>query len=237
MTAPTRWLVISPHLDDAVFSCGQLLAQAPGSVVVTVFAGIPARGLAAPPWDRRAGFRTADEAVRSRRDEDRRALGMLGAQPVWLDFLDDQYGTPAASTAIAARVADTIDAHPGFGVLAPAGLFHRDHIQVQQAVLTLLRENSRSADAARVWRFYEDVPYRRIDGLMAKRVSDWREHGWIGHPVGAPAGNGNGSDGAAAKAVAVDAYASQIALFEPHMRADLREPETYWRLECDNVSA
>ncbi|UEP52932.1 PIG-L family deacetylase [Burkholderia ambifaria] len=235
MTAPTRWLVISPHLDDAVFSCGQLLAQAPGSVVVTVFAGIPARGSAAPPWDRRAGFHTADEAVRSRRDEDRRALAMLGAQPVWLDFLDDQYGTPAASTAIAARVAGTIDAHPGFGVLAPAGLFHRDHIQVQQAVLTLLRENSRAGDAARVWRFYEDVPYRRIDGLIAKRVIDWREHGWIGRPVGPPVGNR--TDGAAAKAAAVDAYASQIALFEPHMRADLREPETYWRLECGHVSA
>ncbi|WP_175727190.1 PIG-L deacetylase family protein [Burkholderia ambifaria] len=235
MTAPARWLVISPHLDDAVFSCGQLLAQAPGSVVVTVFAGIPACGSDAPPWDRRAGFRTADEAVRSRRDEDRCALAMLGAQPVWLDFLDDQYGTRAPSTAIAARLADTIDAHPGFGVLAPAGLFHRDHIQVQQAVLTLLRDNSRAGDAARVWRFYEDVPYRRIDGLMAKRVIDWREHGWIGHPVGPPAGNR--TDGAAAKAAAVDAYASQIALFEPHMRADLREPETYWRLECDNVSA
>jgi hypothetical protein len=70
---------------------------------------------------------------------------------------------------------------------------------------------------------------------MAKRVIDWREHGWIGHPVGPPVGNR--TDGAAAKAAAVDAYASQIALFEPHMRADLREPETYWRLECDNVSA
>ncbi|TGN94099.1 PIG-L deacetylase family protein [Burkholderia sp. USMB20] len=235
MTAPTRWLVVSPHLDDAVFSCGQLLAQAPGSVVVTVFAGIPEHGAAAPPWDRRAGFRTADDAMRRRRDEDRHALALLDARPVWLDFLDDQYGTPAASAAIAARVADVIDAHPGFGVLAPAGLFHRDHLQVQQAVLALLRDHGRAGDAARVWRFYEDVPYRRIDGLMARRVTGWREHGWIGHPVGAP--GGNGMDTAAAKAAAVDAYASQIALLEPHMRADLREPETYWRLECDGTSA
>ncbi|RQS58676.1 PIG-L deacetylase family protein [Burkholderia sp. Bp8986] len=235
MTAPTRWLVVSPHLDDAVFSCGQLLAQAPGSVVVTVFAGIPEHGTAAPPWDRRAGFRTADDAMRRRRDEDRHALALLDARPVWLDFLDDQYGTPAASAAIAARVADVIDAHPGFGVLAPAGLFHRDHLQVQQTVLALLRDHDRAGDAARVWRFYEDVPYRRIDGLMARRVTGWREHGWIGHPVGAPAGNG--MDTAAAKAAAVAAYASQIALLEPHMRADLREPETYWRLECDGTSA
>ncbi|MGU7811962.1 PIG-L family deacetylase [Burkholderia sp. AW49-1] len=235
MTTPTRWLVISPHLDDAVFSCGQLLAQAPGSVVVTVFAGIPARGTAAPPWDRRAGFRTADEAMRTRRDEDRRALEILDAQAVWLDFLDDQYGTPAASTAIAARVAASIAAHPCFGMLAPAGLFHRDHLQVQRAMLALLRDDARSGELSRVWRFYEDVPYRRIDGLMAKRVIAWREHGWVGHPVGPP--TGNRTDGAAAKAAAANAYASQIDLFEPHMRADLQEPETYWRLECDGSSA
>ncbi|MDN7970796.1 PIG-L family deacetylase [Burkholderia multivorans] len=227
MTAPTRWLVVSPHLDDAVFSCGQLLAQAPGSVVVTVFAGIPPTGTVAPPWDRRAGFRSADEAMRARRDEDRHALSILDARPVWLDFLDDQYGTPAAASAIAARVAAVIAEHPGYGVLAPAGLFHRDHLQVQQAMLTLLRDD----DTSRVWRFYEDVPYRRIEGLMAKRVVGWREHGWIARPVGAPAGER--TDGRDAKARAVEAYASQIALFEPHMLADLRKPETYWQLECD----
>ncbi|OED12833.1 PIG-L deacetylase family protein [Burkholderia sp. A2] len=230
MPDPTRWLVVSPHLDDAVFSCGQLLAQAPGSIVVTVFAGIPPRGMPAPPWDRRAGFRHADEAMRARRDEDRRALALLDARPVWLDFLDDQYGIPTTSAAIAARVADVIDAHPGSGVLAPAGLFHRDHLQVQEAMLSLLRDD----DASHVWRFYEDIPYRRIDGLMAGRVSGWRERGWLAHPVTAPAGSG--SDGVAAKAAAVDAYASQVTLLEPHMRAALREPETIWRLECDVTS-
>ena len=29
--------VISPHLDDGVFACGEMLAAHPGSVVVTVF--------------------------------------------------------------------------------------------------------------------------------------------------------------------------------------------------------
>ncbi|WP_175821408.1 PIG-L family deacetylase [Burkholderia sp. BCC0419] len=235
MPDPTRWLVVSPHLDDAVFSCGQRLAQTPGSIVVTVFAGIPPRGTPAPPWDRRAGFRHADEAVRARRDEDRRALALLDARPVWLDFLDDQYGMPATSTAIATRVAATIDAHPGFGVLAPAGLFHRDHLQVQEAMLSLLRENETSDETSRLWRFYEDVPYRRIDGLMATRVTGWRERGWIAHPVAAPAGGD--TKGATAKAAAVAAYASQVTLLEPHMRAALREPETIWRLECDVTSA
>jgi len=66
---------------------------------------------------------------------------------------------------------------------------------------------------------------------MAKRVVGWREHGWIARPVGSPAGERTGARDA--KARAVEAYASQIALFEPHMLADLRKPETYWQLECD----
>ena len=32
-------LVVSPHLDDAVYSAGQFLAGRPGAVVVTMFAG------------------------------------------------------------------------------------------------------------------------------------------------------------------------------------------------------
>ncbi|KVE29379.1 GlcNAc-PI de-N-acetylase [Burkholderia singularis] len=230
MTSPTYWLVISPHLDDAVFSCGQWLAQAPGSVVVTVFAGIPPPGTAAPPWDRRAGFATADEAMRARRDEDRRALARLGARPVWLDFLDDQYGVPAPTMSIAACIGAVIDAHPGFGVLAPAGLFHRDHVRVQYAALSLLRDSAQT----RTWRFFEDAPYRRIRGLMATRIAAWRECGWIAHPVAAPVYH---ADSLTAKAAAIDSYASQIALFEPHALVDLHQPETYWRLECGTATA
>lgn len=37
-----KTLIISPHLDDAVFSYGELLVAKSGSVVVTVFAGEPA---------------------------------------------------------------------------------------------------------------------------------------------------------------------------------------------------
>jgi LmbE family N-acetylglucosaminyl deacetylase len=34
-------VVLSPHLDDAVLSCGVLLAANGGARVVTVFAGMP----------------------------------------------------------------------------------------------------------------------------------------------------------------------------------------------------
>jgi len=43
-------LVVSPHLDDAVLSCGRLLAGRPGSVVATVFAGVPSRPDQCTDW-------------------------------------------------------------------------------------------------------------------------------------------------------------------------------------------
>jgi hypothetical protein len=59
--------------------------------VVTVLAGDPASRAEAGAWDRRCGFATHAEAVRRRREEDRRACAIVGAQPVWLPFNDEQY--------------------------------------------------------------------------------------------------------------------------------------------------
>jgi hypothetical protein len=49
-------LVVSPHLDDAVLSCGRWLAAHPGTLVVTVFAGVPSNGNRLTDWDARCGF-------------------------------------------------------------------------------------------------------------------------------------------------------------------------------------
>ena len=38
----TNIVVVSPHLDDALLSCGELLARCGGASVVTLFAGAPA---------------------------------------------------------------------------------------------------------------------------------------------------------------------------------------------------
>ena len=89
-------LAISPHLDDAVFSCGELLASAPGAKVVTVFAGGPPAGASMTSWDADCGFRADDDVIAARRGEDARALEMLGASPVWLPFWDDQYARAPA---------------------------------------------------------------------------------------------------------------------------------------------
>ncbi|MGH6635951.1 MAG: hypothetical protein ACRED0_07390 [Gammaproteobacteria bacterium] len=50
-------LVVSPHCDDGVFSCGQLIEAHPGAVVATVFAGRLPPNHPLPEWDRGAGNR------------------------------------------------------------------------------------------------------------------------------------------------------------------------------------
>src|SRR6476620_7604766 len=87
-----RVVVVSVHLDDAVFSVGAALARAARRgadvTVLTVLANDPADESPAREWDAQAGFATAAEAARARREEDSRACELVGATPVWLPFGD-----------------------------------------------------------------------------------------------------------------------------------------------------
>jgi hypothetical protein len=76
-----RVVVFSPHFDDAAMGAGHLLLAHPGSTVVTVFAGRPARYPAHPTeWDALGGFRAGDDVVAVRRAEDEAALAVLEAE-------------------------------------------------------------------------------------------------------------------------------------------------------------
>jgi LmbE family N-acetylglucosaminyl deacetylase len=119
--------VVSPHLDDAVLSLGAAIAARPEPVrVVTVLAGDPLATAPAGPWDARCGFRTQGEATAARRHEDRRACALVGAEPRWLAFGDDQYGRGGDDDAILRLVLEAIgDADT---VLLPGHpLAHGDH--------------------------------------------------------------------------------------------------------------
>jgi LmbE family N-acetylglucosaminyl deacetylase len=120
---PARIAVLSPHLDDGVLSLGAAIAEWSSSgsevSVITVLAGDPGSTLPARPWDEASGFRTAGEASRVRREEDRRACTIVGASPVWLPFgaARDAPGAEGdeiwSAIADAARGADAILV-PGF---------------------------------------------------------------------------------------------------------------------------
>jgi LmbE family N-acetylglucosaminyl deacetylase len=153
-------VVLSPHLDDAVFSLGATISRLTRSgarvTVLTVFGGDPSSRVAAGDWDRRTGFETAGEAAAVRREEDRRACALLGVTPVWLQFVDVQYedGTTDDDLLAAVRAA----ASDADALLVPGfPLTHPDHARITLLVV----ENP---DFAGKIILYAELPYALWDG-------------------------------------------------------------------------
>jgi LmbE family N-acetylglucosaminyl deacetylase len=218
-------LVISPHLDDAVFGCGEWIAAHPGARVLTVFAGVPSEPGALTEWDAACGFASAGEAVAARRAEDRAALELLGATPAWLTFCDDQYRAPADGRAVAGELRRALIEHDPDAVVVPFGLFHRDHRLAHQAALLALQEH-----AQRSWYAYEDALYRCIPRFLQERLRELSMSGIAATPTPPQAER---VDGARLKRRAVQCYASQLrGLSSPGRpgHVDALSPERLWRL-------
>jgi LmbE family N-acetylglucosaminyl deacetylase len=166
-----RVLFISPHLDDAVFSCAtRILREAERGATVTVatvFSHV-----------RRGSAQTRDYA--GRREEDRTALQRLGAQPRWLRFFDapsrdrfyDSFRRLVLGTAPSdARSLDAIrdklnrvidDVAPDTLYLPLAVGTHIDHRLVFAAGLSLRVKSARF--------FYEDQPYASVRHAVETRL-------------------------------------------------------------------
>lgn len=218
-----RLIVLSPHLDDAVFSCGALLAMNPGAVVVTVFAGVPDARQPGTQWDARCGFRDGATAMAARRDEDRRALARLDAQPVWLDFLDSQYGCSPAVTRVAQALVDALQRWVARSVAFPLGLFHSDHRLVHEAWRASMKAGATCESLA-----YEDSLYRGMPGVLQRRLAELAQARVVATPARLPPAT---PQALAAKAEAIQSYASQLRAFGPGGYRDTAQPERYWRLD------
>jgi LmbE family N-acetylglucosaminyl deacetylase len=141
-----RVVVLSPHLDDGVFSLGATIAQVrrEGSEVelLTVFACDPDSRAPANEWDTRGGFTTEGEAARNRREEDREACRFVGAQPYWLPFRGGGYTQLKDEEAIYAAIAAHVEGAnavlmPGFPLRNDdhawlAALIERRNLPVQR---------------------------------------------------------------------------------------------------------
>jgi LmbE family N-acetylglucosaminyl deacetylase len=200
-----RVVVVSPHLDDAVFSLGAAIAEAARDgasvTVVTVFAGNPDSSALAGEWDAHAGFHTAAEAARARRVEDERALRLLGAEAVWLPFEDRDYRPHIDVAAVRGAVEES--AAGADAVLVPGfPLMNTDHALLSE----ILRDASFTAPRVGV---YIEQPY----GMWADRepsppLGDWLQLG-------------AGLRSRLAKARACKAYASQLPLLGPRLTLNL----------------
>jgi LmbE family N-acetylglucosaminyl deacetylase len=226
-----RLLAISPHLDDAVFACGEVLCAHPGARVATLFAGAARRYATLPPWDRDAGFVDGEDVMQRRRAEDRAALGLLGARPHWLDFRDRQYlaeDERPDRDGLECAIDALVRAFSPERVLAPLGLFHSDHMLAGDAVLTVAVRYPRVQ-----WTAYEDALYRRLPGLVQQRLAAIHARGWHATPVALPAGH------LERKRAAVECYASQLRALNTAQRpthADAFARERYWDLAYAPVS-
>lgn len=151
-------LVVSPHLDDAVLSCGALLADRPGSTVLTVFAGGARDWSEHHDWDHdTCGFATGTNVVELRREEDGAAVSLLRGSPVWLDLPEDQYAGGAAPSdqvivdllrANLTRIAPNV-------VCVPLGLDHPDHTRAARCCSELVGTIPSVAE----WYAYGEFPY------------------------------------------------------------------------------
>jgi LmbE family N-acetylglucosaminyl deacetylase len=90
----------SPHLDDAVLSCGALLARLANKRKKTLVVTLFTRGqrLASPSKDeqlfrKQAGIRSAEALFVQRRQEDQRAAKILGFEALHLGFIDALWRT------------------------------------------------------------------------------------------------------------------------------------------------
>ncbi len=170
-----RWIYISPHLDDAVLSAGGLIyeqARAGRRVEIwTLVCGFPHDEDLSPfaqvlhfTW----GFASSEETVRSRRAEDARAAGIVGAKAVHFDEFPDciyrrgrdgnwLYGdifvSPHADEAdLPARMSAALASRleRGDKIVCPLAIGgHVDHVIVRRAVEKLGRP---------LW-YYADIPY------------------------------------------------------------------------------
>lgn len=205
-------LVLSPHLDDAVLSVGQVIAGHAGSVVATVFAGVPSDGVLGE-FDRACGFVSGRQAVHTRRGEDAAALAMLGATPLHLDFLERQYA--AGEDDLVAGLTEALVSVGPAAVLGPVGIVHPDHQRVGRAW-------PRAARALDVPAYgYLELPY----GVKAARRARPDLEAFVAEHGAVPASLPSGEDGLKAKAML--AYGSQLRWVFP--LACLSE-ERVWRL-------
>lgn len=224
-------VVVSPHFDDAVLSCGDYLAERPGATVLTVFAGAPETELPLTHYDAQCGFKSAPEAMGARLRENLRACVVLECSPLDLDFVDIQYGGKrATANEISEAVEGAVRAITGYEsfvsdeddpptLLIPLGLVHEDHALAAHGAYLAARR-LRCATYA-----YEDIPYRvQSPGAAVSAVELIRGRGLRPALLEPPRATAHSR---ALKRAAVHCYRSQLG------GLDLDScfvPERFWRL-------
>ncbi|MDE1182265.1 PIG-L family deacetylase [Paraburkholderia sp.] len=223
-TSP-RLFVVSPHFDDAVFSCGALMAAHPDAAVCTVFAAPPEHPMHTE-WDMKAGFADSHDAIHARTVEDDNALDVLDAIPLRMPFRDCQYADSPSIDRLAAALEETIYRSTANVLLMPLGLFHPDHQLVYEACCELVPRLSHLA-----WFAYAEAIHRCQPGVVDARLADLSKRGIVATPAQPWARFALDDERRdALKREAVSAYGSQLRAFGADGYGDVFGDERFWSL-------
>jgi LmbE family N-acetylglucosaminyl deacetylase len=214
---------LSPHLDDAVLSCGALMfLQSQDDnppTVITCFAGVPESPVASSfALEQHAKWGLV-HAVQDRLREDTEAHGLLGSTPRYLDYLDCIYrrGPEQGNYLYTSEAALFGQVHPSeeslpadlasrlltqfpswsTDIYAPLSLGHHVDHQLTLAAALLLRKHGCSV------LFYEDYPYAERPGELDRTLSGW-------HSPPTPIVQPISEAALSAKVRAICAYRSQL---------------------------
>ncbi len=221
-------LVISPHFDDAVLSCGSFLSAHPGAIVLTIMGGSPNSWTTWRQWDNGdCELPEGTDVVTLRKKEDLAALGALKCEHRWGNVLDLQYSSHLDADRprqIRDQIEHALDECAPSSCLIPVGILHPDHEQVRRISLLVAQRDT----ANRMWFAYDDLPYRPRQKVRYQEALGEIRQMWSMAPVALRVDH----DGTK-KPNAVNHYQSQLrALTEgsKHLADDL-DPEGYWALK------
>ncbi|MEW6159656.1 MAG: PIG-L family deacetylase [Verrucomicrobiota bacterium] len=165
-------LFLSPHLDDAVFSCGARILREREAGHRVVVATIFSRG---------GSDRRSVSIYLERRAEDEKALRKFGAEPLWLDLADAPFrnvyyrsfreivlGWSPKDRLVISKLGSTLD--ETVRKIKPERMYwplavgtHIDHRLTFRAALAF-------ANSAAETIFYEDRPYALVRGAVRLRL-------------------------------------------------------------------
>ena len=154
LTAGARCLVLSPHLDDAVLSCGALLRELARRCEITVLtlfteATDGPHGRAARSFLRQCAHPDAATLFRARRDEDRAVVEALGARPEHLGITDALFRRrelPAALAPVARLVPELAHRYPTYRFDIARGRVSRGDRSLRADLATRLAARAGEAD-------------------------------------------------------------------------------------------
>jgi LmbE family N-acetylglucosaminyl deacetylase len=193
MTEIRHRIYLSPHLDDAVLSCGgriwQQVQAGEQVLIVTIFAGAPLPDKPLSPFAQalHALWGLVD-ATTARREEDAAALALLGAETAYWPYADCIYRQmPDGSSPYASEEALFGEVHPSDEALT-AELAGRFRALAQERAVTIYAPLAvgchvdhqvvhRAVDGLAGVTYYEDYPYAEKPGATeaALGMARWQE--------------------------------------------------------------